>query len=422
MKNIPHEEKGILNPKYEIKIMGFNFLALQIFLGLIREKRFIEFYWGLYCFCRYHPNKIIDYEIDLKKIEFSIFVSLYINEESLICRSVSCNGLEKVYAEYAQPGSRLVYISSDSKNIYDPYKNDLGVYHIHDIINIENDRYLVSTGDSNKYLDEFIINGHHCKLVKRHLTHLGGFTASIKIKGTIFFGSDFSYRPNYILNFNSGKKYFLPKQAWLELIISIRIGAECSDTLTIITKELNCNIGHKIIFCLISNKFVSAIKLSITHKVFYETIQYKKTWIYPTIRYWTAEILKNLEYVNEFYKNEDGVILDVGGGLAPISDITNISHYKYILIDPNVNSLKSAPEFIDKREGCGEDMPISDDSVDIILTSSCLQYMDQAKFFDECKRVLKIGGLIAVHENDSKNIIISFNKNKKILITITNNP
>lgn len=84
--------------------------------------------------------------------------------------------------------------------------------------------------------------------------------------------------------------------------------------------------------------------------------------------------------------------------------------------------MKSAPEFIDKREGCGEDMPISDDSVDIILTSSCLQYMDQAKFFDECKRVLKIGGLIAVHENDSKNIIISFNKNKKILITITNNP
>lgn len=134
----------------------------------------------------------------------------------------------------------------------------------------------------------------------------------------------------------------------------------------------------------------------------------EKTWIYPNVRHWTAEILKNLEQVNKLYKNEDGVILDVGGGLAPISDITNISHYKYILIDPNVNSLKSAPEFIDKREGCGEDMPISDDSVDIILTSSCLQYMDQAKFFDECKRVLKTGGLIAVHENGSKNPIIIF--------------
>lgn len=134
----------------------------------------------------------------------------------------------------------------------------------------------------------------------------------------------------------------------------------------------------------------------------------KKTWIYPTIRYWTAEILKNLEYVNEFYKNEDGVILDVGGGLAPISDITNISHYRYILIDPDVKKLKLAPEFIDKREGCGEDMPISDNSVDIILTSSCLQYMDQVVFFEECKRVLKIGGLIAVHENGPKNPIILF--------------
>lgn len=134
----------------------------------------------------------------------------------------------------------------------------------------------------------------------------------------------------------------------------------------------------------------------------------KKIWTYPNVRHWTAEILKNLEHVNELYKNEDGVILDVGGGLAPISDITNISHYKYILIDPNVNSLKLAPEFIEKREGRGEDMPISDDSVDIILTSSCLQYMDQVKFFDECKRVLKTGGLIAVHENGSKNPIILF--------------
>ena len=272
MKSIPHEEKGILNPKYAIKIMGFNFLALQIFLGLIRERRVIEFSWGLYCFSRYRPKKIIDYEIDLKKIEFSIFINLCINKENLICRSVSSNGFEKVYAEYGQPGSRLVYMSEDSNNIYDPYKNDRGIYHIHDIISIENDRYLVSTGDSNKYLDEFIINSNHCKLVKRHLTHLGGFTASAKVKDTLFFGTDFAYRPNYIFNFNSGKKYFLPKQAWLEFVINIRVEAECSDTLTVITKRLNCDTGHQIIFCLISNEFISAIKISIIDKVFYEAI------------------------------------------------------------------------------------------------------------------------------------------------------
>ncbi|MGO2338991.1 MAG: hypothetical protein ACTH5M_00145 [Psychrobacter sp.] len=272
MKSIPHEGKGILNPKYAIKIMGFNFLALQILLGVIRERRVVEFSWGLYCFSRYRPKKIINYEIDLEKIEFSMLTSLCINKENLICRSVSCNGLEKVYAEYGQPGARLVYTSSDSNNIYDPYRNDLGIYHIHDIINIENDRYLVSTGDSNKYLDEFIINANHCKLVKRHLTHLGGFTSSIKIKGTVFFGTDFTYRPNYILNFNSGKKYFLPKQAWLEYVINIRVESESSNTLTVITKKLNYAIGHQIVFCLISNKFISAIKISVIDKTSYETI------------------------------------------------------------------------------------------------------------------------------------------------------
>lgn len=272
MKSILHEEKGILNPKYAIKIMGLNFLALQIFLGLVRERRFIEFSWGLYCFCRYRPKKIIDYEVDLKKVEFSIFISLCVDKENLICRSVSCNGFEKVYAEYGQPGSRLVYVSEDSNNIYDPYKNDLGIYHIHNIISIKNDRYLVSTGDSNKYLDEFIINSNHCKLVKRHLTHLGGFTASVKIENTIFFGTDFTYRPNYIVNFNSGKKYFLPKQAWLEFVINMRVEADSSNTLTVITKKLNYDTGHQIIFCLISNEFVSAIKISIVDKVFYEAI------------------------------------------------------------------------------------------------------------------------------------------------------
>ncbi len=132
----------------------------------------------------------------------------------------------------------------------------------------------------------------------------------------------------------------------------------------------------------------------------------KKTWVYPNVKYWTNEILKNLEHINHLYKNETGIILDVGGGLAPISEIVNTECYKYILVDPNVTRLSLAPNFIDKREGYGESMPVDDNSVDIILTSSCLQYMDHSKFFNECKRTLKSGGFIAVHENGPRNPII----------------
>lgn len=134
----------------------------------------------------------------------------------------------------------------------------------------------------------------------------------------------------------------------------------------------------------------------------------KSTWVYPNVEHWTNEILKSLEHLNQLYHNETGTILDVGGGSAPISQLVNSQHYSYILVDPKISRLKLAPNFVDKREGYGESIPVDDNSIDIILTSSCLQYMDQPKFFDECKRVLKTGGLIAVHENGPKNPIILF--------------
>lgn len=134
----------------------------------------------------------------------------------------------------------------------------------------------------------------------------------------------------------------------------------------------------------------------------------KKSWVYPNIEHWADEILKNLDRVNKFYKHETGVILDVGGGLAPIAEIINSQCYQYILVDPNTSRLDLVADFIDKRKGYGEAMPVDDESVDIILTSSCLQYMNQSKFFNECKRTLKSGGFIAVHENGPMNPIILF--------------
>lgn len=131
-------------------------------------------------------------------------------------------------------------------------------------------------------------------------------------------------------------------------------------------------------------------------------------WIYENVIYWTDEILNNLSYLNFFYKNKTGVILDIGGGYAPFSKITNLTNYKYILVDPNDCKLNLAPNNVIKINGYAENMPIENESIDIILTASCLQYIDQEKFFLECQRVLKEGGIIALHENGPCNPIIMF--------------
>ena len=145
-----------------------------------------------------------------------------------------------------------------------------------------------------------------------------------------------------------------------------------------------------------------------------------KSWHYPNISHWQPEILNSLIQINKLYHQNRGTILDVGGGKAPFSLLVNISDYTYILVDPNVDSLKAAPNFIDKRKGYGEKLPIESDSIDIIITSSCLQYINQEEFFKECRRTLKAGGLIAVHENGPLNPIILFARLTQRLIGLVN--
>ncbi|MFV5547536.1 class I SAM-dependent methyltransferase [Acinetobacter oleivorans] len=129
-------------------------------------------------------------------------------------------------------------------------------------------------------------------------------------------------------------------------------------------------------------------------------------WVYENVIYWTDEILINLSYLNYFYKKETGMILDIGGGYAPFSKITNLTNYTYILVDPNNYKLNLAPNNIIKINGYAENIPVDNESVDIILTSSCLQYIDQNVFFFECQRILKEGGIIAIHENGPYNPLI----------------
>lgn len=270
MKDLVREKKGILNPSNKIKIFGINMVALQVIFGVVREKRVIEFSWGIYCFLRYKAPKTLNYKKKLHEVKFLKFKILEICNNKIVSRSWVYNNDSIIYAEYGQPGARIIFKNNQVLRIYDPYKDDNRIYHIHNIIKISKDKYLISTGDSSKYLDEFVINESECRLLKRHLKYLGGFTASIEINGFILMGTDFSFRPNYIFNLKSREKYFLPKEAWLEYIVYIQ--KKDTNYIEVVTKILNKNIGHKLIFDLSSKSFVDVTKISILEGFLYETI------------------------------------------------------------------------------------------------------------------------------------------------------
>ncbi|WP_252059292.1 hypothetical protein [Acinetobacter sp. AHP123] len=270
MKNIAYENKGILNPSNKVKFFGINLFVLQVIFGIVREKRVLEFIWGTYCFIRYKAKKSKNYVRNLDEVRTSKFIILEISGEKIVSRSWVLNEDFKIYVEYGLPGARIVFKNNGIMKIYDPYKDDHGVYHIHNIIHLYDDKFLVSTGDSSKYLDEFVINENECKVIKRYLKHLGGFTASIDMNGCILMGTDFSCRPNYIFNFTSREKYFLPKEAWLEYIIDIeRIDL---NFIEVFTKRLNEKLGHKLLFSIASKSFVSVTKITIKEEFLHETL------------------------------------------------------------------------------------------------------------------------------------------------------
>ena len=270
MKDISNKKKGILNPNNKVTFFGVNFLYLQILFGAFREKRIVELLWGAFCFVKYRPFPVCDYSVNIDDVEYESFITVLIDGVSFYCRSFSSSGSQKVYAEYGEPGAHLIFVKGVQRLIYDPYKYDNSVYHIHNVINISGDRYFLSTGDSCKYLDEFIVNAESCSFVRRHIRYLGGFTSSIKLGGRFYFGTDFSFRPNYIFEFDSGAKYFLPKQAWLEHIIDMRCVGDFF--IVLITKLLNSNHGHRLIFCTKRSIFISAARVSIIRQELYETI------------------------------------------------------------------------------------------------------------------------------------------------------
>lgn len=100
-------------------------------------------------------------------------------------------------------------------------------------------------------------------------------------------------------------------------------------------------------------------------------------------------------------------MLDIGGGTGALEQIVDSG--RYWLIDKCAERIeaRSGPR---RLKGDAEALPFPDASFDLVISISTLQYVNHAAFFHECARVLRPGGVLAVHENGGRNPVIQLGR------------
>lgn len=245
MKNI--KIKGIVDHSSNYSLFGLRLPFIGLILGVIREKRYIEAFYGIYCEIFYKPGICAIYPKSNNAYK-SEFYAIDVNNIKLNYRSESmyCNNGTFIAGEYGQPGARILFKKNNITKLFDPYLNDSRVFHIHSICHFKDDLFLIAVGDTAKYLDLIEINENECIIKKRIFKHFGGFTSLLNINGKIWAGTDFSRRPNYIIEIQTGKKYFLPNIAFRQYVLNIQ--SINDKLLKITTKELNNMKGCELYF------------------------------------------------------------------------------------------------------------------------------------------------------------------------------
>lgn len=122
-------------------------------------------------------------------------------------------------------------------------------------------------------------------------------------------------------------------------------------------------------------------------------------WVTPL---WRESVRRNLAAVP---RRKDMTLVDCGGGRGGLADRLSGDVGLAINLDINASRLSST-----KRAGkvCAraEAMPFADQSIDVIVSVSAIQYMDLEHALNEYWRVLKPNGVVMLHENGAYNPII----------------
>ena len=162
------------------------------------------------------------------------------------------------YGEYgAADSAKIALINHNTCVVYDFYNHLSGVVHIHSIHRHHDSEILVSTGDTKKLLDLWVVDANELKFKRRIKKRLAGYTAACKVCGKDFFGTDFSGRPNYIETLD-GKKYFFPLKAYRMFVVAfytffdryiVSINSEMSQFGARKTLSILDTAHEKFIFC-----------------------------------------------------------------------------------------------------------------------------------------------------------------------------
>lgn len=213
----------------------------QAVIAMVRQGRIGETLYGVFCLATRRPLTV-DTSQNLRSVIGSCLVAAEVsmarNRETaqqlagisglppnlrvrpeLIVRT-SCG---YVVGEYSLVGrsARLFHVVDGVAHPSTYYDRCKGVRHLHSIVSVGDDRLLVSTGDSSKFLDEWHIHQGKLEFVRRVMRRLAGFTAYACVGPAIYFGTDFSERPNYLLRLHDRRKFFLPLPAFRQAVNSM---------------------------------------------------------------------------------------------------------------------------------------------------------------------------------------------------------
>jgi SAM-dependent methyltransferase len=121
------------------------------------------------------------------------------------------------------------------------------------------------------------------------------------------------------------------------------------------------------------------------------------------VRVWAPALKLSFERLNRLLPRS-GSLLDSGGGDGSLHRFVRPG-VDYVLLDRDEACIARAlvPS---KIIADALAMPFPDARFDAVISISTAQYIPHEKWLEECRRVLKPGGILALHENGSSNPII----------------
>lgn len=222
------------------------YLAAAIILT-IRQRRIFELVYGVYCKIFFRPSAVqmctnITLQIIINSYRPWLFSNKILSRNDLVDNykdDFTINSLPADFAgartetivntedyliigEYGVNAKRIIYISKESSMISYHYMSCPYVEHIHAVHKAPASEFIfVTTGDTDKFLDLWVLRKGQLMFVKTLKKRLAGYTAITNIGNIYYFGTDFSSRPNYIEKLD-GKKFFFPEKAYNRHVTSFQ--------------------------------------------------------------------------------------------------------------------------------------------------------------------------------------------------------